>query len=99
MRCFKWDCSLVSLFSHSSSGPDMPSANGIVCAAAVTITMIKVRALRSSVELIVRPQHEVGRFPPPWSVGHSPSTRRRCSSRISSAMLVRKSRTSSANGA
>jgi len=30
---------------------------------------------------------------------HSPSTRRRCSSRISSAMLVRDSRTSSANGA
>jgi len=30
---------------------------------------------------------------------HSPSTRRLCSSRISSAMLVRDSRTSSANGA
>jgi hypothetical protein len=30
---------------------------------------------------------------------YSPSTRRRCSSRISSAMLVRDSRTSSANGA
>jgi hypothetical protein len=25
------------------------------------------------------------RFPPPWSADHSPSTRRRCSSRISSA--------------
>lgn len=34
--------------------------------------------------------------PPPF---HSPKTRRRCSSRISSAMLVRESRTSSANGA
>ena len=33
------------------------------------------------------------------TVVHSPSTRRRCSSRISSAMLVRESRTSSANGA
>ena len=30
---------------------------------------------------------------------YSPSTRRRCSSRISSAMLVRESRTSSAKGA
>ena len=30
---------------------------------------------------------------------YSPSTRRRCSSRISSAMLVRDRRTSSANGA
>ena len=39
------------------------------------------------------------RFPPPLSVDHSPSTRRRCSSRISSAMLVRDSLTSSANGA
>src|SRR5215469_9308410 len=29
------------------------------------------------------------RFPPPWSAGQSPSTRRRCSSHISSAMLVR----------
>jgi hypothetical protein len=29
------------------------------------------------------------RFPPPWSVDHSPSARRRCSSRISSAMIVR----------
>jgi len=29
------------------------------------------------------------RFPPPWFVDHSPNTRRRCSSRISSAMLVR----------
>jgi hypothetical protein len=38
-------------------------------------------------------------LPPPWSVDHSPNTRRRCSSRISSAMLVRDSRTSSANGA
>ena len=34
----------------------------------------------------------------PWSV-YSPRIRRRCSSRISSAMLVRDSRTSSANGA
>src|SRR5215470_599226 len=40
------------------------------------------------------------RFPPPWSFNYSPSTRpTQCSSRISSAMLVRESRTSSANGA
>jgi hypothetical protein len=39
------------------------------------------------------------RFPPPWSVDHSPSTRRVCSARISSAMLVRDRRKSSANGA
>jgi len=45
----------------------------------------------------IRPRR-VRRFPPPWSVGQ-PSTRRRCSSRISSAMLVQDSRTSSANGA
>jgi hypothetical protein len=35
-------------------------------------------------------------FPPPWSGDHSPSTRRVCSIRISSAMLVRDSRTSGA---
>jgi hypothetical protein len=35
----------------------------------------------------------------PWSVDQSPSTRRVCSIRISSAMLVRDRRTSSANGA
>jgi hypothetical protein len=35
----------------------------------------------------------------PWSVDHLLSTRRVCSIRISSAMLVRDSRTSSANGA
>jgi hypothetical protein len=40
------------------------------------------------------------RFPPPLADhDHSPSTRRRCSSRISSALLVRDRRTSSANGA
>jgi len=33
------------------------------------------------------------------AAGYSPSTRRRCSSRMSSAMLVLDSRTSSANGA
>jgi hypothetical protein len=38
------------------------------------------------------------RFLPPWSVDH-PSSRRVCSIRISSAMLVRDRRTSSANGA
>lgn len=38
------------------------------------------------------------RLPAP-RLSHSPSTCRRCSSRISSAMLVRDSRTSSANGA
>ena len=35
----------------------------------------------------------------PVDRNHSPSTRRRCSLRISSAMLVRDNRTSSANGA
>ena len=39
MRCLKWDCYLVSLRSHSSSGPDTPFASGDVCATAVTITM------------------------------------------------------------
>src|SRR6516225_9878653 len=34
-----------------------------------------------------------------WARFYSPSTRRLCSSRISSAMLVRDNRTSSANGA
>ena len=45
------------------------------------------------------PPHLPPPLPPPWSVDHSPSTRRRCSSRILSAMLFRDSRTSSANGA
>ena len=40
----------------------------------------------------VMPKH---RPPPPGSVDHSPSTRRRCSIRISSTMLVRDSRTQS----
>jgi hypothetical protein len=39
------------------------------------------------------------RFPLPRSVDHSLSTRRVCSIHISSAMLVRDSCTSSANGA
>jgi hypothetical protein len=43
------------------------------------------------------PRHTA--FPPPWSVDHSPNTRRVCSIRISSAILVRDSRTNSANGA
>ena len=34
------------------------------------------------------PKYDRG-IPPPWSVDHSPSTRRVCSIRISSAMLVR----------
>jgi hypothetical protein len=46
---------------------------------------------------LIMPSHR--RFPPPWSVDHSPSTRRVCSIRISSAMLVVDSRTNSANGA
>jgi len=33
------------------------------------------------------------RFPPPWFVDHSPNTLRRCSSRISSAMLAQLFRT------
>jgi len=52
MRFLRWDCSLVSPCSHSSLGPDMPSASGnLTCAAVVTITMIEPhvdrRALRS----------------------------------------------------
>ena len=39
------------------------------------------------------------RSPPPWFVDHAPSTRRVRSIRISSAMLLFDSRTSSANGA
>ena len=51
-RFLRWDCSLVSPCSHSSLGPDMPSASGnLTCAAVVTITMIEPhldrRALRS----------------------------------------------------
>jgi hypothetical protein len=43
MRCLKWDCYLVSLRSHSSSGPDMPFASEDVCATAVTITMTETQ--------------------------------------------------------
>ena len=55
-----------------------------------------------------RMRHEIGSplsrndtppFPPPWSVDHSPTTRRRCSSRISSVMLDARAAPARQNGA
>ena len=55
MRCPRWDCSLVLLWSHSSLGPDMSSASGnLVCAAAVTIAGERLELLKEVLPRLVR---------------------------------------------